>query len=50
MEVKSAGGVPMWLVKILSENKIYNGSFSKYGNIYLNEIRQNRSIRQCSQA
>lgn len=50
MEVKSAGGVPMWLVKILSENKIYSGSFSKYGNIYLNEIRQNRSIKQCSQA
>ena len=50
MEVKSAGGVPMWLVKILSENKIYGGSFSKYGNVFKNEILQNRSLKQCSQA
>lgn len=50
MEVKSAGGVPMWLVKILSENKIYNGHFSKYGNVFQNEILQNRSLKQCSQA
>ena len=50
MEVKSAGGVPMWLVKILSENKIYGGSFSKYGNVFQNEILQNRSLKQCSQA
>lgn len=50
MEVKSAGGVPMWLVKILSENKIYAASFSKYGNVFLNEIQQNRSIKQCSKA
>lgn len=34
MEVKSAGSVPMWLVKILSENRIYQGSFSKYAEIY----------------
>ncbi len=49
MEIKSVGAVPLWLVKILSENKIYNGSFSKYGNIYLNEIR-NRSKQKCFQA
>lgn len=34
MEVKSAGAIPMWLVKILSENRIYQGSFSKYAEIY----------------
>ncbi len=34
MEIKSAGAVPLWLVHILSENKIYHGSFSKYGSIY----------------
>lgn len=49
MEVKSAGGVPMWLVKILSENKIYGGHFSKYGNVFQNEILQNRSLKECSQ-
>ncbi len=42
MEVKSAGAVPLWLVKILSQNKIYNGSFSKYGTIYQDEIKQNQ--------
>lgn len=34
MEVKSAGAVPMWLVRTLSENKIYQGSFSKYATAY----------------
>ena len=40
MEVKSAGAVPLWLVRILSENKLYHGSFSKYGTIYQSELRQ----------
>lgn len=39
MEVKSAGAVPLWLVHILSENKIYHGSFSKYGSIYQNQLK-----------
>lgn len=39
MEVKSAGSIPMWLVKILSENGIYQGSFSKYATIYREEMR-----------
>lgn len=37
MEVKSAGAFPLWLVKILSDNKIYQGSFSKYVTIYQHE-------------
>ena len=40
MEVKSAGSVPMWLVKILSENRIYQNSFSKYAAIYLQGQRE----------
>lgn len=44
MEVKSAGAIPLWLVRILSENKIYSGSFSKYGNIFANEIRQKYKV------
>lgn len=39
MEVKSAGSIPLWLVKILSANKIYQGSFSKYATIYQEEIK-----------
>ena len=34
MEIKCPGGIPMWMVKILSENKIYKTSFSKYGTAY----------------
>lgn len=34
MEIKVAQAVPLWMVKILSELKLYCGSFSKYGSIY----------------
>lgn len=40
MEVKSASSIPMWLVNILSKNKIYHGSFSKYGTIYQSELKK----------
>ncbi len=35
MEVKTAFAVPMWLARVLSEQRIYQTSFSKYGNAYL---------------
>lgn len=34
MELKIAGAIPLWLVKTMSELKIYPTSFSKYGTIY----------------
>ena len=34
MELKSPGAIPMWLVKVLSEEGIYKTSFSKYGTAY----------------
>ena len=34
MEIKTLGSIPLWLVKTLSELKIYPVSFSKYGKIY----------------
>ncbi len=34
MELKIAGAIPLWLVKSMSELKIYPTSFSKYGTIY----------------
>jgi hypothetical protein len=34
MEIKTAGAIPLWMVRILSENKIYRTSFSKYGTAY----------------
>lgn len=34
MEIKALGGIPLWLTKVLTDNKIYPGSFSKYGTAY----------------
>ena len=34
MELKCSGGIPLWLVRVLSEQKIYKTSFSKYGTGY----------------
>nr|MCR5692165.1 polyphosphate polymerase domain-containing protein [Eubacterium sp.] len=34
MEIKVPGAAPLWLVEALSSNKIYSGSFSKYGTAY----------------
>lgn len=34
MEIKTLGGLPIWLSNILSDLKIYPKSFSKYGNVY----------------
>ena len=34
MEIKTLGAIPMWLVKLLNENRIYPCGFSKYGEAY----------------
>lgn len=34
MEIKCPGGIPLWMTKVLSEEKIYKTSFSKYGAAY----------------
>lgn len=31
MEIKILGAIPLWLSKLLSENKLYSRGFSKYG-------------------
>lgn len=38
MELKTAGGLPLWLVHFLTENRIYKTSFSKYGTAYQRQI------------
>lgn len=35
MEIKAAGAMPVWLVKILSQYQIRQTSFSKYGRAYM---------------
>ncbi len=34
MEIKTSGGIPLWMVKHLTENRIFKTSFSKYGTAY----------------
>lgn len=34
MEIKTPGGIPLWMVKVLSEERIPKTSFSKYGAAY----------------
>lgn len=38
MELKCSGGIPIWMAKLLSHNRIYKTSFSKYGTAYRNFI------------
>ena len=35
MELKTSGGIPLWMAHLLTEMKIFKTSFSKYGNAYL---------------
>ena len=48
MEIKNNGSLPTWIIQILSKNKIYNTSFSKYGTEYKmfikNKISENRKV------
>ena len=34
MELKCSGGIPLWMTEILSKERIYKTSFSKYGTAY----------------
>lgn len=34
MEIKTSGGIPLWMSHVLAQEKIYKTSFSKYGTAY----------------
>ena len=34
MEIKCSGGIPLWMTQVLSKERIYKTSFSKYGTAY----------------
>ena len=44
MELKCSGGLPLWMVDILSVLKVYKRSFSKYGTAYQTMIYPNLEI------
>ncbi len=41
MEIKTSGGIPMWMCRVLSEEGIFKTSFSKYGAAYRHMIQTN---------
>lgn len=43
MEIKTSGGIPLWLTAFLTREKLYKTSFSKYGIAYQKYILQERS-------
>jgi len=42
MELKAHEALPMWMVDILNDLKIYPQSFSKYGRVYINLMKKRR--------
>ncbi len=42
MEIKTPGGIPLWMTDFLTSNHIYQTSFSKYGEAYCREIAGNK--------
>jgi SPX domain protein involved in polyphosphate accumulation len=34
MEIKTEGAIPLWMVKLLTDNRVYKTTFSKYGTAY----------------
>lgn len=46
MELKVAHAIPLWMIKVLSANKIYKTSFSKYGRAYEQIVRENTHEHQ----
>ena len=43
MEIKIPGAAPLWLAELLSENKIFPTSFSKYGTYYTQFVLSGRA-------
>lgn len=46
MEVKTAEAIPLWMVKLLSENRIYKTSFSKYGTAYQTILEEKKKSKE----
>ena len=38
MEIKTAGGMPLWMTDVLTREQIYKASYSKYGTAYEKQI------------
>ena len=41
MEIKTSGGMPLWMSRLLAQRQIYKSTFSKYGTAYKTMIFPN---------
>lgn len=46
LEIKVQHSIPLWLVNILTEGKIYQTSFSKVGTAHMREMKKKNNINQ----
>ena len=46
MEIKCSSGMPLWMARVLSEEKIYKTSFSKYGTAYQNILSKQQEDKK----
>ena len=47
MELKASGALPLWMARVLSQQKIYKTSFSKYGTAYQDIfLTERKGVRQ----
>lgn len=44
MEIKCSGGIPSWMMSILSDGKIYKTTFSKYGAAYTRMLARKKEL------
>lgn len=47
MEVKTAGGLPLWLTAALTRERIFKTSFSKYGKAYTDMVKGDKTNVGC---
>jgi len=50
MEIKTAGAIPLWLTRTLSENNIFPVSFSKFGVCYVKHISKRQGVKEVKNA
>ena len=48
MEIKVYGAMPLWLVRILDELHIYKTSYSKVGQVFLDELKELEPVKSGS--
>lgn len=47
MELKTPGGIPLWMTRVLNEQRLYKASYSKYGTAYQKLIEPEGMILNC---